>query len=165
MTVVSLVRVCGPGARLTCTRLSPFLTLAAVSRTLTTIAQVSQIPHLSLSLSLYTSVQEGVISTTLWRRIAAFAIFFIFFLPVNFCCLFFVLLTCSDQRSRPPVLKLVFGVSRFFVCIFLGLSSGEERSEQLLQRLLTLFLRSWKLFTSRDKNLLGVWQERKEEKL
>jgi hypothetical protein len=65
MTVVSLVRVCGPGARLTCTRLSPFLTLAAVSRTLTTIAQVSQIPHLSLSLSLYTSVQEGVISTTL----------------------------------------------------------------------------------------------------
>ncbi len=80
------------GARLTCTRLSPFLTLAAVPRTLTTIAQVSHIPQLSLSLSLsrslYASVQEGGISTTLWRRIAAFCetFFFFFFLSILVAC-------------------------------------------------------------------------------
>ncbi len=119
------------GARLTCTRLSPFLTLAAVPRTLTTIAQVSHIPQLSLSLSLSLSFSLRICSRgrdfndPVEKNCSVLRNFlFFFFLSILVACF----LCCWHAQTSEVDLQfwswsLAFLVS---VCVFSG-SQAEEK--------------------------------------
>lgn len=153
------------GARLTCTRLSPFLTLAAVPRTLTTIAQVSHIPQLSLSLSLYASVQEGGISTTLWRRIAAFCETFFFF----FSCQFWLLVFCVVDMLRPARSTSSFevGLWRFsFLCAFSRALKRRKKIGAAPAAVVDAFLKQLEIIPTPGKTTCWEFgKRRKEEKL